>query len=112
MALDTVAEYISLARTLLMDESDSPHRYSDASLVLALNLAIMETKKIRPDLLIGKTIPNFTAVNSDPVDMDVMYRIPLVYYIIGHAQMRDEEGNQDQRAAGFLGLFRSQMGGI
>jgi hypothetical protein len=106
MALDTVADYISLARTLLMDEVDSPYRYPDAQLVLALNLSLMETKKIRPDLMIDKTLPNFT------VDIDEMYRVPLVYYICGHAQMRDEEGNQDARAAGFLGLFRSQMGGI
>lgn len=110
MALDTVADYVSLARTLLMDEYDGPYRYPDAQLVTALNLAFFETKRVRADLLIGKTLPNFTANNSDPVDMDEMYRVPLVYYMCGHAQMRDEEGNQDQRAAGFLQLFRSQMG--
>lgn len=110
MALDTVAQYVSLARTLLMDEYDGPYRYSDAQLVTGLNLAFFETKRVRADLLIGKTLPNFTAANSDPVDMDEMYRVPLVYYMCGHAQMRDEEGNQDQRAAGFLQLFRSQMG--
>lgn len=112
MALDTVADYVALARTLLMDEVDSPYRYTDPQLVSYLNLSFMETKKIRPDLMIDKTLPNFTAANSDTVDMDEMYRVPLVYYICGMAQMRDEEGNQDARAAGFLGLFRSQMGGI
>lgn len=111
-ALNTVADYVSLARTLLMDEVDSPYRYTDPQLVLALNLAFMEAKKLRPDLFIDKTLPNFTAVNSDAVDMDEMYRVPLVYYMCGHAQMRDEEGQQDQRAAGFIGLFRGQMGGL
>lgn len=110
MALDTVADYVSLARTLLMDEVDSPYRYSDASLITALNLSFMETKKVRADLMIGKTLPSFTANDATAVDMDEMYRVPLVYYMCGHAQMRDEEGNQDQRAAGFLQLFRSQMG--
>jgi hypothetical protein len=112
MALDTVADYVALARTLLMDEVDSPYRYPDAQLVLALNLSLMETKKVRPDLMLDKTLPNFTVVDTTAVDMDEMYRVPLVYYMCGHAQMRDEEGNQDARAAGFLGLFRSQMGGI
>ncbi len=112
MALDTVADYVSLARTLLQDEVDSPYRYTDAQLVLALNLAFMETKKLRPDLLLDKTLPNFTAANTDAVDMDAMYRMPLVYYMCGHAQMRDEEGVQDQRAAAFISLFRGQMGGL
>lgn len=110
MALDTVADYVSLARTLLQDEVET-YRYSDASLVTGLNLAFMETKRVRADLMIGKTLPNFVPSNlTDAVDMDEMYRVPLVYYMCGHAQMRDEEGNQDQRAAGFLQLFRSQMG--
>lgn len=112
MALDTVADYVSLARTLLMDTYDGPYRYSDADLVTALNLSFMETKKVRPDLLIGKTLPNFSANDTTAVDIDEMYRVPLVYYMCGHAQMRDEEGNQDARAAGFFSLFRAQMGGV
>jgi len=110
MALATVADYVALARTLLMDMVDSPYRYPDADLVRGLTLSIYETKKLRPDLMIGKTLPNFTANDATPVDMDEMYRVPLVYYMCGHAQMRDEEGNQDARAAGFLQLFRGQMG--
>lgn len=111
MALDTVADYVSLARTLLQDEYAGSYRYTDAQLVTGLNLAFMETKRVRADLMIGKTLPNFVPRSlTDTVDMDEMYRVPLVYYMCGHAQMRDEEGNQDQRAAGFLQLFRSQMG--
>lgn len=112
MALATVADYVALARTLLMDTVDSPYRYSDADLVRGLTLAVYETKKVRPDLMIGKTLPNFTVNDTTPVDMDEMYRVPLVYYMCGHGQMRDEEGNQDARAAGFLQMFRAQMGGV
>lgn len=110
MALATVADYVALARTLLMDTVDSPYRYPDADLVRGLTLSIYETKKLRPDLMIGKTLPNFVNNDTTAVDMDEMYRVPLVYYMCGHAQMRDEEGNQDARAAGFLQLFRGQMG--
>lgn len=112
MALDTVADYVGLARTLLQDEVDSPYRYPDAQLVLALNIAFMETKKLRPDLLIDKSLPNFTSSNADPVDIDEMYRMPLVFYMCGHVQLRDEEGTQDQRAVAFLGLFNSKLLGV
>jgi hypothetical protein len=108
-ALDTVAQYVSLARTLLQDTKDSPYRYSDTDLVLGLNLALMEAKKLRPDLFITLTLPFFTANDSTLVVWDAMYRVPLVYYMSAHVQLRDDEEVQDQRAAAFLGLFKAQL---
>lgn len=111
MALETVQDYVSYARELLQDETDSPYRYSDASLVRALSLALPEAKKIRPDLFIGVTIPAITANNSTAVPMDEMYRVPLVYYMIAVAQMRDDEEVTDQRAAAFMQMFNAKFGG-
>lgn len=107
--LATVSQYVSLARTLLQDTVDSPYRYPDADLVLALSLALAEAKKLRPDLFINLALQSFTTNDTTAVTMDEMYRIPLVYYMIGHVQLRDDEQVQDQRAAAFIGMFRTQL---
>ena len=44
-ALTTVADYITGARRLLLDET-SPYRYSDADLVDALNYAHLDARRI------------------------------------------------------------------
>ena len=110
MALDTVEEYISYARVLLQDTVDAPYRYPDPDLLVALSLSLLEAKKTRPDLFLGvSTIPTFSVVDNTPVPMDEMYRIALVYYMCGQAQLRDDEETQDQRAAAFLALFSSKL---
>src|SRR5690349_10433924 len=111
MALDTVADYVTEARTLLQDTVET-YRYSDASLVSALNIGILTARRLRPDLFLSGTIPSFTEADiasSTAFDMDVQYRVPFVYFIVGHAQLRDEEDVQDQRAAAFIGKFTTQL---
>lgn len=109
MALETVAKYVAFVRELLQDEKDTPYRYSDVSLVRALSLALPEAKLLRPDLFINVTIPAITANDTTVVPMDEMYRVALAYYVCGIAQLRDDEEVTDQRAAAFLGLFRSKL---
>lgn len=109
MALETVAKYVAFVRELLQDEKDTPYRYSDVSLVRALSLALPEAKLLRPDLFINVTIPSITANDTTVVPMDEMYRVALAYYVCGIAQLRDDEEVTDQRAAAFLGLFRSKL---
>lgn len=108
-ALDTVADYVSYARVLLQDEVDSPYRYPTANLVLGLNLSLPEAKLLRPDLFITNTLPSFTSADTTAVACDPMYRIALVYYMCGQAQLRDDEEVQDQRAAAFLNMFTSKL---
>lgn len=112
MALDTVADYLSSARVLLQD-TVSPYRYSDAELVNALNLSLLEARRLRPDLLKGyfrTTIPAYSSgATSTAVVFDPQYRVALLYYICGHAQLRDDENTQDARATIFLNKFTAQM---
>lgn len=108
MALETVDKYVSLARTLLQD-TVSPYRYPDSDLTVALSLSLLEAKKLRPDLFINKTIPTFTVNDTTVVDIDELYRVPLVYYMLGHVQLRDDEEVQDQRAAAFFALFNNKL---
>lgn len=112
MALDTVQDYIDRARVLLLD-TVVPYRYADADLVENLNMGILEARKLRPDLLSGyfqTSLPDFSTANMNAtVDFDPQYRVALVYYICGQAQLRDDENVQDSRAALFLNKFTGQL---
>jgi hypothetical protein len=111
-ALDTVANYITDARVLLQD-TVSPYRYSSAEIVENLNLGLLEMRRLRPDLLMStfrSSIPSYSASStSTSVAVDVQYRMALLYYICGQAQLRDDEATQDSRASVFLNKFVSQM---
>jgi hypothetical protein len=113
VALATVAEYVVSARTLLNDTVE-PYRYPDGDLVLGLSFGLLEARKLRPDLFLGLfgNTPQFTLNNDSEVPIDEQYRVPLLYYIIGHTQLRDEEDTQDARATAFLSKFTSQMVGL
>jgi hypothetical protein len=113
-ALDTVGQYITESRRLLQDQN-VPYRYPDIDLVDALNLGLMEARRLRADLFIPQ---NFVVPYLDTsgtidttalVPMDVMYRSALVYYMIGHAQLRDDESTTDSRASAFMQKFLTQM---
>lgn len=111
MALDTVAEYVARARVLLQD-TVTPYRYSDDELVEALNLAVLEARKLRPDIFIGSfdELPEYSSSDtSEEVDVDAQCRVAFLYYICGHAQLRDDEDTQDARASVFLNKFVSQL---
>lgn len=109
MALETVAKYITAARVLLQDTKDTPYRYPDADLLAALSEAFPEAKKLRPDLFIVTPLQDFPANDATVVTFDPMYRTALVYYMVGRAQLRDDEETQDQRAAAFLSMFAAKL---
>lgn len=114
-ALLTVADYIAKARTLLMDVV-VPYRYSDADLVESLNEGIQESRRLRPDMWTGRSrgavLPSYdAALPSTSVQFDEQYRMALVYYMTGQAQLTDQEDNQDQRAMAFLAKFNNTLTG-
>ena len=113
MALDTVGDYVTQARTLLLDNLE-PYRYPNSDIVVALNLGVLEATRLRPDLFY-KTLrttlnPSYTAsVLTTPVVFDPRYRTALLNYIVSYAQLRDDEPTQDQRAVGFRNMFVAQF---
>jgi hypothetical protein len=111
MALDTVSDYLSTARTLLQDTFSGSYRYSDAELVTGLNLALLEMFKLRPDLFIGvTTVPSYSSTSpTTAVAVDQRYRTAVLYYVCGHAHLRDEEQTEDARAGGFMTKFLAQL---
>lgn len=112
-ALETVGQYITESRRLLQDEV-APYRYPDADIVDALNIGLMEARRLRADLFLPVfTQPFFDASgaidDAAAVPMDPMYRSSLVYYIVGRMQLRDDEPTTDQRAGALLQKFLQQM---
>src|SRR5687767_4210388 len=112
-ALETVAQYVSEARILLQDQV-VPYRYADIEIVSALNIGMLEAKKLRADLFLPVfDIPYIdtagTIDTAAKVPMDPMYRSALVYYIVGRMQLRDDEPTTDQRAGAFLQKFVQQL---
>ncbi len=112
MALDTVQDYVDRARVLLLDQVD-PYRYPTDDLVEALNMGILEVRRLRPDVVkayLRTTLPDFSTSDlSATVPIDPQYRVAFIYYICGQAQLRDDENNQDSRSSAFLNKFVSQL---
>lgn len=113
-ALDTVADYITDSRTLLQDVI-APFRYDDDSLLTALNTALLETRRIRPDLFVFKhhdKLPFFLNNDTSPVELEHPFRLAIVYGLCGHALARDQEDVQDNRSSKFMGVFYDMMLGL
>jgi hypothetical protein len=114
MALTTVADYVSTARVLLQD-TVADYRYSDAELVEGLNRGVREMARIRPDLYFkslrsGQSMDTYTtASQSTTVAVDQRYQSALLYYVVGLAQLRDDETTQDARSIALLNRFVSQL---
>lgn len=111
MALDTVGGYISRARELLQDRT-APYRYSDTSLKACLGTGLDELRRLRPDITAYSVIPDIDEDTVDAEDLTVLerqYRYALVLFIVGMAQLRDDEDANEGRGAAFLGAFRSRL---
>jgi hypothetical protein len=112
-ALETVGQYLEEARRLLQDEI-TPYRYPEDDLVDALNIGLLEARRLRADLFLPLfdmqwINPSGTIDVSAPITLDPMYRPALVYYMCGRMQLRDDEGTTDQRASAMLTKFTAQL---
>jgi hypothetical protein len=116
MALDlgTVQGYVKDVRTLLLDKVQ-PYRYSDTSLLAALNLALQEGRRLRADLFVcryGNDVPEYDEVSGEEVPVEKQFRLAFVYGIASHVLLRDEEDVQDARATTFLERFHDMLVGV
>ena len=112
--LETVKEYIDDARTLLLDQI-APYRYSDVSLLVAFNLALLEGRRLRADLFVyrhGNRVPSYAAVDGQKVNIEPQFRKAFVYGLAAHALARDQEDVQDQRANLFQGVMNNILTGL
>lgn len=114
-ALETVSDYIDDVRVLLQD-TIAPFRYDDPSLLTALNLTLLETRRLRPDLFVYRShqqvkVPSFTSNDDTEVEIEPQFRLALVYGVLAHALARDQEDVQDARASTFMDTFQYMLTG-
>jgi hypothetical protein len=105
-----VSTLTTQARQILQD-TVVPYRYSDESLVGIVNEAMYEARRVRPDLFLGKLRTSLTPVASisDQLPLSEQFFGPLVNFVVGRAEMRDDEFTNDKRATTLYGGFYAAM---
>ena len=110
----TVEDYITDVRVLLQD-TVTPNRYTDPELLAAFNTALLEGRRLRPDLFIfkwGNRVPSFSAVTGQEVHIEEQFRLAFVYGTCAHALRRDDDDVQDERANSFFNVFQTLLIGV
>ena len=109
----TYSDVIIRARRILQDEDATSQRYTDESLLDAVNDAVLEVRRVRPDLFISA---NFTVTTVALVDIaSTNIPIPefhfqsLVYLTAGYQMLRDDEFSVDSRAVNLLNKGTAQL---
>lgn len=105
MAL-TVSDILTQSRELLQDKV-SPYRYSDEAMIFAINEALFEAMRLRPDLFTAEQRRELTrlAATDDVLPLPQIYFAQLVNYVVGRCEMREDEFATDKRAATLLSAF-------
>lgn len=112
MGTRTYSDVIVRAREIVQDTDASSYRYSDQSMVNAVNDAILEVQRVRPDLLIGQDFdPNdiLVADISTVLPIENIFFQSLVYMTAGYMMLRDNEFSLDQRAVNLLNKGLAQL---
>lgn len=114
--LETVNDYIDDARILLQD-TISPFRYDDSSLLTGLNVALLEGYRLRADLFVfndkcpGGRVPSYFEKDNSVVPIEQGFRLAFLHGMVGHALERDQEDVQDARVMMFLNFMVNQLTG-
>lgn len=115
--LETTQDYVTEARRLLQDEYSGTggdgYRYPDEDLLAALNIAISRARQVRGDLFLASdgAVTYYINVDTTVVDIDIQYRHAVLMFMVGHAQLRDEEETTDARSAALMNNFVLQLRG-
>ncbi len=107
--LNTVADYIAEAHTLLQDKVPD-YRYDEQSLLTAFNITLLHARRLRADLFVYNLavmgqVQSFKVVDDTKVVMEAQFRPYILHGLCGHALERDQEDVQDLRSATFMNIF-------
>lgn len=105
----------------IVNDVDTPYRYSDAHLYEQLETSLYDLYRLRPDAFIDRldAIPSYpqdtvtpTAAIDDPtvIALDNTFLQPIIYYIAGNLELIDDEFTVDGRAALLLKSFSNAIG--
>src|SRR5262245_43513371 len=115
LGFPSVQDIVDQIRITLQDTDDSAtsgFRYPTNDIVRNLNMGVLEMFRIRPDIFLEVGLKPFAFTTSGltaPFPIEPQWVPPLVYYVVGFTQLRDDEPEQDQRASMFLAKFTSML---
>jgi hypothetical protein len=130
---NSVADYVSAARLVLQDMV-APYRYPDSDVVGALNIALVEMGRLRPDMFLdlkyqsplrkgdiddgfppAYSLTDIVANPDGSYSSTAMVPVPAKYahavnwFVSGWLQFLDVTDTQDQRAQGFIQKFQMHL---
>lgn len=122
----TYEDVVTEARVLLQDTDSTSYRWSDAVLLAIYNRALQALIRIRPDacydLFTGNSLNVPLLVDGTPgagetdwadtFALEMQFFPPLVHYVVGMAEVVDDEYTKDGRAAMLLNQFKASVLGL
>lgn len=87
-------------------------RYKDERIIGAINLGVLDTRRGRPDMFIGRfgaPTPQY-ATGTDEFDLPEIMIPSIIAYAVGWIEMSDDEYTTDGRAATFLKKHATDLG--
>ena len=126
MAAKTYSTLITESREVLQDTNTTTQRYSDSTLLNVLNRGLHDLSVKRPDAFYDLyavsdlTVPRIVEESPGSGEiiwtavfgLEMQFYNPLVNYVVGVAEIFDDEYTDDGRAAMLLQQFRAQLLGI
>lgn len=126
MATKTYENLVTEARKMLQDTDTNLQRYTDETLIELLNRGLRDLGTMRPDVFYDLFAANSLNVPeivesgagvgqidwTDVFTLEFQFYTPLVGYLVGVAEIFDDEYTTDGRAALLLGQFRNQVIGL
>jgi len=105
----SVADVIKRVRSVLKDKVE-PLRYPDADIIDTINDALVEIRRVRPDLYLKKDFKVPTvAIDSDALPVEDFVFNSITYFVIGYLMLRDDEFAVDGRAMSMINKATSQL---
>lgn len=116
----TYQDVLTEARVILQDSDSSKYRVSDIDLVAKLNRSLQELYRMRPDAFYNSydfetdasepTVGEITVARlSREFAPDMMFYTAIVYFVVGSAELLEDEYTTDGRAATLLAGFRQAV---
>ena len=119
----TYEDVVTESRVLLQDTDATSYRYSNTVLIAIYNRALQALARIRPDacydlftansLNVPELVETSPAVGqivwTGPFALEMQFFNPLVHYVVGMAEVVDDEYTEDGRAQMLLGQFKASI---
>jgi hypothetical protein len=124
----TYQNLVDEAREILQDTDEDALRYSNAMLLNKLNRALKELKRLRPeaywdtfdefDVVVPEVVDDASAASdsdvatadlTDDVIVPDIFYTALVYFVVGSAELVDDEFAEDNRAMTLLTQFKAMV---